>query len=48
MCRTLAWLDKCRAILIRDDKKACNDLGLLKLACAPLWYRRYWRLSVLR
>jgi putative transposase len=46
--RTLAWLSKCRAILIRYDKKACNYLGLLKLACALLWYRRYRRLSVLR
>jgi putative transposase len=46
--RTLAWLSKCRAILIRYDKRACNYLGLLKLACALLWYRRYWRLSVLR
>jgi putative transposase len=32
--RTLAWLSKCRAILVRWDKKACNYLGLLKLACA--------------
>ena len=39
--RTLAWLSKCRAILIRWDKKACNYLGLLKLACALLWFRRY-------
>ncbi|MCL5107413.1 MAG: IS5/IS1182 family transposase, partial [Chloroflexi bacterium] len=36
---------KCRAILIRWDKKACNYLALLKLACALLWYRRLWRLS---
>jgi putative transposase len=43
--RTLAWLSKCRAILIRYDKKACNYLALLKLACALLWYRRLWRLS---
>lgn len=46
--RTLAWLSKCRAILIRYDKKACNYLGLLKLACALLWYRRFRRLAVLR
>jgi putative transposase len=44
--RTLAWLSKCRAILIRWDKKACNYLALLKLACALLWYRRLWRLSL--
>jgi putative transposase len=46
--RTLAWLSKCRAILVRYDKKACNYLGLIKLACALLWYRRHWRLSLLR
>jgi putative transposase len=32
--RTTAWLSKCRAILVRYDKKACNYLGLVKLACA--------------
>ena len=44
--RTLAWLSKCRAILVRWDKKACNYLGLLKLACALLWFRRYYRLAL--
>jgi len=43
--RTLGWLSKCRAILVRYDKKACNYLGLIELACALLWYRRCWRLS---
>ena len=43
--RTLAWLSKCRAILIRWDKQAGNYLGLLKLACALLWYRRQHTLS---
>ena len=38
--RTLGWLSKCRGILVRYDKKASNYLGLLQLACAPLWYRR--------
>jgi len=38
--RTLAWLSKCRAILIRYNKKSCNYLGLIKLACALLWFRR--------
>jgi putative transposase len=42
--RTLAWLSKCRAILIRWDKKSENYLGLLKLACALLWYRRLHQL----
>lgn len=43
--RTLAWLSKCRAILVRYDKKSSNYLGLLKLACALLWYRRLARLA---
>ena len=43
--RTLAWLNKCRAILIRWNRKACNYLGLIKIACALIWYRRYWRLT---
>jgi putative transposase len=38
--RTLAWLSKCRGILIRYDKKDINYLRLLQLACALLWYRR--------
>lgn len=46
--RTLAWLSKCRAILVRWDKKARNYLALLQLACALLWYRRQWRLTLLR
>jgi putative transposase len=46
--RTLAWLNRCRAILIRWDKKAANYLGLLKLACALLWFRRLHRLTHLR
>jgi len=46
--RTLAWLSKCRALLVRYDKHARNYLGLLQLACAVLWYRRLHRLSVSR
>lgn len=38
--RTLAWLSKCRAILVRYDKKPKNYLGLLQFACALIWYRR--------
>ncbi len=45
--RTLAWLSKCRAILVRYDKKPDNFLGLLQLACALVWFRRLHRLSVL-
>jgi putative transposase len=43
--RTLAWLNKCRAILVRYDKKAQNYLAVLQLACGLLWYRRYDRLT---
>jgi putative transposase len=46
--RTLAWLSKCRAILVRYAKKSSNYLGILKLACALLWYRRQHRLAVSR
>ncbi len=46
--RTLAWLSKCRAILVRYDKKARNYLAILQLACALIWYRRWWKLRVLR
>jgi putative transposase len=46
--RTLGWLSKCRAILVRYAKKSSNYLGLLQLACALLWYRRQHRLGVLR
>jgi putative transposase len=38
--RTIGWLNKCRAILVRYDKKVENYLALLKFACALLWYRR--------
>ena len=46
--RTLGWLSKCRAILIRYEKKDINYLGLIKVACILLWYRRQHRLSLLR
>lgn len=42
--RTLGWLSKCRAILVRYDKHAFNYLGLIQLACTLLWYRRLHRL----
>jgi putative transposase len=42
--RTLAWLSKCRGILVRYDKKDSNYLGLIQLACALYWYRRLDRL----
>lgn len=45
--RTLAWLSKCRTLLVRYEKKSSNYLGLVQLACALLWFRRYHRLTVL-
>jgi putative transposase len=38
--RTLAWLSKCRALLVRYDKHDDHYLGLIELACALLWFRR--------
>ncbi len=43
--RTLAWLSKCRALLVRYDKHSANFLGLLQFACALLWFRRLHRLQ---
>jgi putative transposase len=42
--RTLAWLSKCRALLVRYDKHDENFLGLIQLACGLLWYRRLHRI----
>jgi hypothetical protein len=42
---TIAWLQRCRAILIRYDKKPENYEGLVQLACALLWSRRLQRLG---
>jgi putative transposase len=38
--RTLGWLSKCRAILVRYDKNWENYLGLIQLACTLFWFRR--------
>ncbi len=46
--RTLAWLSKCRALLVRYEKKAQNYLGMIKVACILIWYRRQHRLSLSR
>jgi putative transposase len=43
--RTIAWLNRCRGILIRYEKKAENYLAVVQLACALLWYRRLCRLT---
>lgn len=42
--RTIGWLNKCRALLVRYDKKAENYLGLTQLACALLWWRKLCKL----
>ncbi len=47
--RALAWLSKCRVILVRYDKKAQNYLTLIKRACGLLWwYRKCYRMAILR
>ncbi len=43
--RTIAWLNRCRGILVRYEKKAENYLAAVQLACALLWYRRLHRLT---
>ena len=42
--RTLAWLSKCRGLLVRYEKHHENYLGLIQLACGLLWYRRLHRI----
>lgn len=44
--RTLAWLSRCRGILIRWEKKAELYLANVKLACALLWFRRLHKLQI--
>jgi putative transposase len=43
--RTLGWLSKRRALLVRHDKHDENFLGLIELACGLLWYRKLHRLK---
>ena len=43
--RAVAWLSKCRGLLVRYDKKDGNYLGLIQLACGLLWYRRLQRMG---
>jgi putative transposase len=43
--RAIAWLSKCRGILVRYEKKDGNYLGLIQLACGLLWYRRLHRMD---
>lgn len=44
--RTIGWLNRCRGIIIRYEKKAENYLAVVQLACALLWYRRLYRLTI--
>jgi putative transposase len=44
--RTIAWLNRCRGILVRYEKKAQNYLGTIQLACALLWFRRLHRIQI--
>ncbi len=43
--RTLAWLSRCRAILVRYDKRADRYLAMIKLASGLLWFRRWHELD---
>jgi putative transposase len=43
--RLLAWLSKCRALLVRFAKKSSNYLAVIQLACILLWFRRLHRLK---
>ncbi len=43
--RTIGWLNRCRGIIIRYEKKAENYLAVVQLACGLLWYRRLHRLT---
>ncbi len=43
--RTFAWLSRCRAILVRYDKRADLYLALIKLASGLLWFRRWHELD---
>ena len=43
--RTISWLNRCRGILVRYEKKAENYLAVVQLQCALLWYRRLHRLT---
>ena len=45
--RAGAWLNGCRAILVRWAKKSSNYLGLIVLAIILLWYRRAIKLGPL-
>ena len=43
--RTFGWLNRCRGLLIRWEKKASNYLAVIKLACGLIWFRRLDKLT---
>jgi putative transposase len=43
--RTHSWLVSWRGILVCWEKKVENYLGVIELACALLWFRRFLRLA---
>ena len=43
--RTFGWLNRCRGLLIRWEKKAGNYLAAIKLACGLIWFRRLDKLT---
>jgi len=43
--RTFAWLSRCRALLVRYDKRADRYLAMSKLASGLLWFRRWHELD---
>jgi putative transposase len=38
--RTHSWMNRFRAILVRLDKKLCNNIAGLHLACAYITFKR--------
>jgi hypothetical protein len=41
----LAWLPSCRGLPVLYEKKAHNYLGLFRLACGLIRFRRYLPLT---
>jgi putative transposase len=44
--RTISWLNRCRRILVRWEKKAENYLAMAELACAWISLRALERLRI--
>lgn len=42
---TFAWLSKCHALLVRNEKNPLNYLAFFQLGCLLLWYRRLHRIT---